>query len=114
MRQVRQKLRRRVHLSAGGAQRHTFIFGPTRGEPGGAASCLGFEENKGGKIIPRSWPARFCLMFCSIVSCCARSAEAKECSSIYLKSLTMASLHISAHILKTISPILIIQQMNVI
>jgi hypothetical protein len=41
----------------------------------------GVEENKGEKIIPRSWPARCCLMFCSIVGCCARSAETKECTT---------------------------------
>jgi hypothetical protein len=44
------------------------------------------------------------------------SAQTKVCTtSIYLKSLTMASLHVSAHISKTISRFLIIQQiMNII
>jgi hypothetical protein len=101
-------------LSAGGAQRHTFIFGQKRGKPGGAAYWLGVEAKKGEIIIPRSCQARFRLMFCSIVGCCARSAETKECTSIYLKSLTMASFHVSAHISKKLSRFLIIQQMNII
>jgi hypothetical protein len=59
----------RVLLSAGGAQRHIFIFGQKRGKPGGAAYWFGVEAKKGERIIPRSCPARFRLMFCSIVSC---------------------------------------------
>jgi hypothetical protein len=59
-----------VLLSAGaGAQRHTFIFGQKRGKPGGADYWLGVEAKKGERIIPRSCPARFRLMFCSIVGC---------------------------------------------
>jgi hypothetical protein len=34
-----------------GAQRHTFIFGPKRGKPGGAASWFGVDANKGEKRI---------------------------------------------------------------
>jgi hypothetical protein len=63
------KVLQRVLLSAGGAQRHTFIFGQKRGKPGGAAYWLGVEAKKGERIIPRSCPARFRLMFCSIIGC---------------------------------------------
>jgi hypothetical protein len=62
-----ESIQKGVLLSACGAQRHTFIFGPKRGKPGGAASWLGVEAKKGERIIPRSCPARFRLMFCSIV-----------------------------------------------
>jgi hypothetical protein len=62
----------------------------------------------------REFPEAAWLDFVSCFSRSSALAETKVCTSIYLKSLTMASLHVSAHISKTISRFLIIQQMNII
>jgi hypothetical protein len=82
------------------------------GQKGGSQEAQ--PPGRGLRQRRREFPEAARLDFVSCFARSSASAETKVCTSIYLKSLTMASLHVSAHISKTVGRFLIIQQMNII